>query len=364
MAIQQTSQQPVRTVDRADEWNAIVTSSPEGHLLQSYQWGELKTSHGWEAERLVATAPDGTIAAAQVLWRRTPLGPVGYIPRGPVVSPKGEAAAFTLLLQEVHRRARARGALFLKIERNGPEAGPLTKLGFRHSRQTVQPKATIIVDLTQSTETLLSRQHSKTRYNIRLAEKRGVTVRRGERADVAAFARLMAETGTRDGFAVRSATYYRDVLDLLGEHAELLLAEHEGDVLAGMLTARFNREAIYLYGASGAHKRQLMPNHALQWEAIRRAQDAGCTTYDFWAVPPALLTMAEPGTEGNDLPEAPEHERGDLWGVYRFKRGFGGRLVGFSGAYDYPYSRTRYWLWENLVPHALRLLRRSRSMGD
>lgn len=356
----------VRLVDRAEEWNALVASAPEGHLLQSYEWGALKARHGWSVERLTATA-EGSMAAAQVLWRATPLGPVGYVPRGPVSVGAHRGApvpALPLLLSEIHRRGRARRALFLKIERNSPEAGPLPLLGFRRSRQTIQPKATLVLDLTQDLDTLLRRQHSKTRYNIRLAARQGVRVRRGDLADIPAFARLMAETGSRDGFGIRSAAYYRDVLDLLGPHAELLLAEHEGDVLAGVLVAKFNREAIYLYGASGARKRNVMPNHALQWEAICRARAAGCTTYDFWAVPPALLDRAPVGTEGDALPEAEEHERGDLWGVYRFKRGFGGKLIGYSGAYDYVYSRPRYWLWEHLVPRALTMLRRSRSMGD
>jgi lipid II:glycine glycyltransferase (peptidoglycan interpeptide bridge formation enzyme) len=363
MITQHAASSRVRTVDRTEEWNELVASSPEGHLLQSYQWGELKSRHGWSAERLAATA-EGSMAAAQVLWRPTPLGPIAYVPRGPVFEPKGNEAALDLLLAEIHQKARARRALMLKVERNHPEPGPLPALGFRPSRQTVQPKATIIVDLTQDAETLLRRQHSKTRYNIRLATKQGVKVRRGNTADVPVFARLMAETGVRDGFGVRSAAYYRDVLHLLGDHAELLLAEHDGDVLAGMLVAKFNREAIYLYGASGTLKRNLMPNHALQWEAMRRAQEEGYPCYDFWAVPSAVLDRAPEGAEGDDLPEPAEHERGDLWGVYRFKRGFGGKLVGYSGGYDYVYSRPRYWLWEHLVPRALAILRRSRSMGD
>ncbi|MBI4497695.1 MAG: peptidoglycan bridge formation glycyltransferase FemA/FemB family protein [Chloroflexi bacterium] len=352
----------VQLVERAAEWDEFIASAPDGHLLQSYRWGEFKARYGWLPECLLVRAEGGT-AAAQVLWRRTPLGAVAYLPRGPVAQPAGHEGATRALLAAVHRRARARGALFLKVEPNSNDPAPLPLLGFRPSAQTVQPCATLMVDLAADLETISSRQHSKTRYNIRLAAKKGVRVRRGDHQDVPTFYRLMEETSRRDGFAVHTQAYYRDVLEVLGDQAELLLAEHEGEVLAGIIVGTFQREAIYLYGASTAHKRNLMPTYLVQWEAMRRAHEAGCVRYDLWGVPADLAAVAEAGSEGDEaLPALREHQRGDLWGVYRFKRGFGGKLVGYCGAYDYVYHPSRYWLWQHAVPRVLAWLRRGQGI--
>lgn len=346
-------------------WDALVASSPQGHLLQSYSWGELKARHGWSVSRFAYQDGDG-LATAQVLWRSTPLGRIGYLPRGPALSPAGNEAAACELLQAVHAEAARRGALLLKAEPNAPDAGLLPALGFRPSRQTVQPRVTIIVDLEQPLETLLARQHSKTRYNVHLAARRGVRVRRGGPDDIAVFARLMQETSERDAFAARPASYYRDALALLGDAADLLLAEHEGEVLAAILVAKFNGVATYLFGASSSQRRNLMASSLLQWEAMRRSKEQGMRSYDFWGVPEELAPHAnDSGAQGfaHELPEAAEHGRGDLWGVYRFKRGFGGRLVAFSPAHDYVYAAPRYWLWEQLLPRALPLLRRVSARG-
>lgn len=341
-------------------WDALVMAAPDGHLLQSFHWGEFKARHGWSVQRVCVNL-DGAFAAAQVLWRRTPLGPVGYIPRGPVSVPSGHEAALRKLMREVHRSGRARGAVFLKVEPNCSDPAPLPHLGFRPSVQTVQPQVTLMIDLTVSLETLLRRMHPKTRYNIRLAHKKGVEVVRGDRRDLPTFVRMMRETAQRQGFGVRPYAYYRDVLAFLGDNAELLLAKHEGEVLAGIIVAKFNGEAVYLYGASSGHKRNLMPAYLLQWEAIRRAQEQGLTRYDLWAVPPDLAQLARTLPDGEtaaSLPPARPHRRGDLWGVYRFKRGFGGRLVAYCGALDYIYSPVRYALWQHFVPPMLAIVHR------
>ena len=351
------------SAEAAPDWDGLVTAAPDGHLLQSFRWGEFKARHGWTVQRFHISV-DGAFAAAQVLWHHTPLGPMGYIPRGPVLVPRGHEAAARKLMREIHRAGRARGAVFLKAEPSGPEAAPLPQLGFRPSAHTAQPRVTLVVDLTLSLETLLRRMHHKTRYNIRLAEKKGVEVVQGSRSDIPVFVRMMRETARRNRIGLRSFAYYRDILVMLGDSAELLLARHEGEILAGIIVGKFNGEAIYLYGASTSHKRNLMPTYLLQWEAMRRAKEQGLIRYDFWAVPPELAGAAHALPEGDtgadDLPLAREHRPGDLWGVYRFKRGFGGRLVAYCGAYDYVYSPTRYLLWQQVAPPVLDLLLRAR----
>jgi len=346
----------VRQVTDEKDWDGYVALAPDGHLLQSYRWGELKARYGWSVDRFVVETANG-MAAAQVLWRRTPLGPLAYVPRGPAMT---DPAAAGPLVEGIHEVARARKAILLKIEPNDLDPSPWPTLGFKPSHLTFQPKATLMVDLISDLETIRALQHPKWRYNTGLARRRGVTIRRGSSEDLPVFYELSEITGARDAFGTRSLSYYRDLMNVLGFQAELLLAEHDGEVLAGILIATFNQEAIYLYGASGDHKRNLMPNHLLQWEAMRDIHDRGFVRYDLWGVPNEISALARNGAMGEDLPEPREGERGDLWGVYRFKRGFGGRLQLYAGAYDYVYNPAAYWLWEKALPLARRVLKRGR----
>ncbi|MBI2887196.1 MAG: peptidoglycan bridge formation glycyltransferase FemA/FemB family protein [Chloroflexi bacterium] len=355
----------LRRIERAAEWDDFVASSPEGHLLQSSRWGDLKARYGWTVERLMAAAGGG-VAGAQVFWRRTPLGPLAYVPRGPVVQPAGHLEAGRALLEALHRLARSRRAPFLKVEPNSGDPAPWPALGLRPSLHTFQPRATLLLDLTEDLETLRMRQLAKTRYNTGLAARKGVQVRRGSVADIPAFFKLVEETGHRNVFAVRSMAYYRDMLEVMGDQAELLLATHEGDLLAGIIAVRFGPEAIYLYGGSAGLKRNLMPTYLLQWEAIRRAREQGMARYDLWGVPPEVAEEAEALAEERPfrLPVARDHQDGDLWGVYRFKRGFGGQIQLYCGAYDYVYSPIAHGLWERVLPHVRGWLRRSQVSGD
>ena len=349
----------VRIVTERQEWDEHVSVAPSGHLLQSYAWGEFKARYGWQVERYLATAADG-VAAAQVMWRATPLGAIGYVPRGPAIS-EGAIEAAGRLVQGISEQARSRGAIFLSAEPNQPDPSPLPRLGFRQGGETAQPRASLVIDLTLDLEELSRRQHPKTRYNINLAARKGVRVRLGDESDVSTFCRLMVETGQRNGFAVRPEAYYRDALACLGDSAELLVAEHEGDFLGGIMLARFNGDAIYLYGASSSVKRNLMPTQLLQWEAMRRAKEQGLQRYDLWGVPAELADSARPdGSDDGELPEARIGDETGLWGVYRFKRGFGGRLVAYSRAQDLVFNSRRYWLWQRAVPRVLALLRRRR----
>lgn len=349
----------VRRVERAEEWDAALRQLPQAHLLQSFRWGELKARYGWTVERLLAEA-DGGMAAAQVLWRTTPLGPFAYVPRGPVLHPPGHDQAAQALLQALHHSARKRRAVFVKLEPHSTDPAPWPQFGFRATAQSVQPRATLVLPLTEGLDALRRRQHHKTRYNIGLAARRGVRIRTGDLADVPAFFRLMEETGRRDGFAIRPERYFYDMLALLGDQVELLLAEHEGDLLAGIIVGKFGQEAIYLYGASAGHKRNLMPTYLLQWEAIRRAQEQGFARYDFWGIPEEVAN--EPPISDDALPLPRAHQRGDLWGVYRFKRGFGGQVLLYCGALDYVYRPLPYVLWQRALPLVRRVLRRSQGV--
>lgn len=325
----------------AVEWEDFLSYFPDAHLLQTSAWGSLKSHFGWNPVYFTSQAGAGnTSSGAQVLFRRLPLGfSLAYIPKGPVGN-----GDWHNLWSVIDQKCRALKAVFLKAEpdqivfpddtsevNNQPVS--LGSFGFRPSPQSIQPRRTLLVDLTGTEELILSRMKQKTRYNIRLAIKRGVLAHAS--ADVDTFYRLMQLTGERDAFGVHSLEYYRRAYELfhpLGQ-CELFLAEYEGEPLAGLMVFMRGKRAWYFYGASSDERRELMPAYLLQWEAMRWAKAQGCTLYDLWGVP---------DLNEDDLEAKFASQPGGLWGVYRFKRGFGGQLVRTEGAWDRVYKPVMY----------------------
>jgi len=322
------------------EWDPFVATYPAGHVLQTSGWAAHKSEFGWQVERVVVRNRGAIVAGAQVLFRRLGLT-IAYVPKGPLVDlANGEVCS--PLFDALHRKSRARRAILLKIEPDLAESPALTAqlagYGFRPGRHTIQPKRTLVVDITGSPDAILERMKSKTRYNIRLSERKGVRVRKGEREDMESFTRLMAITGERDSFGVHSPAYYERAYDLLvsAGMGRLFVATYQERPVAGIMVFTCGSKAWYMYGASGNEHREKMPTYALQWAAICWAKERGCHTYDLWGVP----------DEDEETLEAHFTERsGGLWGVYRFKRGFGGQLARYAGAFDYVYSKPLYWLY-------------------
>jgi len=314
-------------------WDAFVCQDPRGHLLQTWAWGELKKGFGWFPLRLLITADGAPIAGAQVLYRQ--LGPlrIAYIPKGPILAQE-DPQAISLLWEAIHQRSRRLRAILLKVE---PEwyaeetwkQQELSRLGFKPSFQCIQPRRTIIVDLSPQEEEILARMKPKWRYNIRLSFRKGVQVRQGGLKDLPIFYRLMRITGERDGFGIHSEAYYRRALELFGpdDRVALFLAYYQEEPLAGLMAFAFNGSAWYMYGASSNKHRSRMPNHQLQWQAMLWAKGKGCQKYDLWGI----TDESSPGSAA-------------LAGVERFKAGFGGKTVRYIGAYDYIYSKPLYWL--------------------
>ncbi len=333
-------------VDNPDAraWNDFARAHG-GHVLQSTAWAELKSRFGWSAQRLALARDDRFVAGAQILFRKLPLGLVfAYIPRGPVADPQ-DHATFATVLDAACAAARARGAFVLKIELNAHEDSasnlpsairpPPSAISDLPSANPIQPRTTIHVDLTRDLDTILAQMKPKWRYNIRLAERKGMTVRAGSAADIATFYRLLQVTGARDAFAIHSEDYYRAAFDLFTaqDAARLFVAEYEGEPLAAIFVTAFGEEAIYLYGASGNAHREAMPNHALHWHAMQWAKSRGCARYDLWGI--ADTAWAEAPEDANKRPH----------GLYQFKQGFGGAVVRYAGAYDVVFSRWRYALY-------------------
>jgi lipid II:glycine glycyltransferase (peptidoglycan interpeptide bridge formation enzyme) len=299
-------------------------------LLQTPGWAALKSAFGWHAD-----AVQSEDARALVLFRRLAPGfTLAYIPRGP------GGAALDLLLPGLDDLCRREAAFALKVEPDLPwskaQTERLQKAGFRPGEHPIQPSRSIVVNLEQDEDRILAKMKQKTRYNIRLAERKGVLVRPW--SDIAEFARMMDETGKRDGFGAHSQSYYQRAYDTFHaqEACELLLAEVDGSPVAAVMVFKHGSRAWYLYGASRDLHREKMPTYLLQWEAMRWAKSHGCRQYDLWGIPDA-----EP-----DVLEKQFSERSDgLWGVYRFKRGFGGEVVRSIGAWDRVYKPAHYVLY-------------------
>jgi peptidoglycan pentaglycine glycine transferase (the first glycine) len=351
------------------EWNRHVAGLPAAHLLQSWEWGALKSKYGWTAERLVWRNESRQVQAAAQVLRRSLGRPGGlailYCPRGPVLD-WTDADLRRRVLSDLRSLTCRAGAIFLKIDPDlalgygspgiaeamedpvgQAVAGELVKAGWRESSEQVQFRNTLTLDLRPTEEDLLAGMKQKTRYNIRLAERRGVRVRPGVSDDLDLLYQMYAETSVRDGFVIRKGEYYHDAWGdfLAAGLAQPFVAEIAGEPVAGLVAYRFGRKAWYLYGMSRPARREDMPNHLLQWEAIRWARRQGCVSYDFWGAPDRL----DPGDP--------------MWGVYRFKEGFGARFVRTVGAWDYPARPALHWLYARVLPRLLGVMRaRGRSL--
>jgi lipid II:glycine glycyltransferase (peptidoglycan interpeptide bridge formation enzyme) len=292
------------------EWNSFLAKHPNAHLLQSGEWGELKSAFGWDAMRIVV-GDDGPDAIGAQIWA------------------------------EVDAVCRKERAVLLKLEQDG-WAGDSSFIihpsAFLQSPQHVQPRSTLVIDLQGSEEEIFNRMKPKTRYNIRLAGRKEVVVHPSD--DIENFHRVMAVTSQRQAFHVHSLGYYRRAYELF--HAsgmcELLVADFQGQTLATVMVFAHGGSAYYLYGASSDAERNRKPTYPLQWEAIRWAHGRGCSEYDMWGIPDDVRDDMED--------EDPEREDG-LWGVYRFKRGFGGSIKRSFRTLDRIYNPFLYklYLW-------------------
>ncbi len=368
-------------------WNALIADFPQPHFLQTAQWAQVKARFGWQPHYLVWTddsfhagdtppvlQPGQAVAAALVLQRRIPIGgfaarlSVLYAPKGPLLRAWEDAALRERVLADMERFARRTGAIFLKVDPDVPlgwgvpgEAGAaenpvggavqglLASRGWRYSSDQVQFRNTVLLDLRSSEEEILARMKQKTRYNIRLAARKGVVVRIATREDWGLLYRMYAETAARDNFTIRSEAYYRTVFAALSGPQEPLLepliAEVEGEPVAAVCVVRFAGQAYYFYGMSRSLHRNKMPSYLLQWEAMRRAKAAGCHTYDLWGAPEVF------------------DESDSMWGVFRFKRGLGGKVLRTLGAWDFVARPFWHRVYADLVPRLLDV-RRNLARGQ
>lgn len=304
-------------------WNAALRQAG-GHFLQSWEWGAFKERQGWTVRRVRVVGDDGE-ALAQVLFRHKGPISVAYVPRGPALAGSGDPGPlFAQLRDELDAVCHDGRAVSLILEPDRPLglAGSFRDVGFVRGPHPFQPARTVKAPLLPDDE-LIAQMHQKNRYNIRLAQRRGVVVERGgsDSRSMQAFYGLLRDTADRNGFAIHERAYYDDFMDVFGDKALLLFAVVEGEIAAAAIAVRFGEEAAYMYGASSTAHRAHAGAFLLQFEAMRWARDHGCLRYDLWGIPdtdppPDDLKGGMPGAQGED------------WrGLHNFKVRFGGEIV-------------------------------------
>lgn len=333
--------------DERELWNEVVAGAPNRHILQSWEWGEFKRNYGWMPTRLLFSRQGRPLGAVSIL--RRPVGPfsVCYVPKGPALD-FGDADLATFALRKVADVARRQRAIYVKIDPDIPLGdmrgiAAVQMAGFGHAGH-IQLKDTAVLDISGSEDDIRARMKSKTRYNLRLAEKKGVEVVAGTPADFPEAYRVYQETGERDRFIIRPYDYCRDQWQLFlnAGLSAFFIARYDGQTLGWIMPYRLGRRMWYMFGASSNLHRNLMPNYLLQWRAIQWGREHACTEYDMWGIPEVL------------------EEGQPLWGVYLFKQGFGAEETHWAGAFDCVLQPALYAAWTRAVPASMRVLRRVR----
>lgn len=375
----------------------MAAAFPQAHVLQTWEWAQFKFVYGWQPHFLAwQGAPAGLTfrrldpedafpgvenwrAAALLLQRRLRFAglalPVSvlYAPKGPLLDDWADDRLRRQVLADLADFARRQGAIFLKIdpdvrlgtgvpgESDAVEdplgqlvVQELQELGWQFSDEQIQFKNSMLLDLTPGEGALLAGMKQKTRYNLRLSERRGVQVGPAVEDDLPLFYRMYAETSLRDGFAIREESYYLSLWQSLMRagaqtkppslpwrpFAQPLIARVQGEAVAGVILFAFAGRAWFFYGMSRDLHRESMPNYLLQWEAMRWARSQGYVEYDLWGAPDIFS------------------EQDDMFGVYRFKQGLGASVVRRIGAWDFPVSALLYSVYQKWLPQVLDWMRR------
>ena len=371
-------------------WNQLISKLPNPHFLQTYEWGQVKAKYGWIPYYAVWTDDGkfhisqttenlslitGHCVAATMILKKQILNhgfaarlSILYAPKGPLLDWEN-AGLRNRVLNDLQSFAKKQGAIFLKVDpdillgRGIPQSAvdvpdnagqamrsELMRRGWVYSSDQIQFQNTVLIDLSATEEEMLARMKPKTRYNVRLAEKKGVTIRTGTVDDLPALYKMYAETSVRDGFVIRDENYYMTVWKLFMSNVETLkrasvpsciplIAEVDNQPVAAIFLFMFAGRAYYVYGMSRNLHREKMPTYLLQWEAMKRAKAGGCSAYDLWGAPEIF------------------NESDSMWGVYRFKEGLGGEVVRTLGAYDFAPNKLWYKLYADIMPRVLDVMR-------
>ncbi len=355
-------------------WNDDLAQMPGGHFLQTSQWAEIKRKFGWKPHFLCWVESGDEIimlpwkpdlreirGLALVLVRSVQFGKFEsgfrfiYSPKGPLLD-WGIPGLAEKVITDLVQFAKSQGAFVIKID---PDISPslrvrknqegidervvdfLPLIGWRYSREQVQFRNTVRINLAKHADELLMNMKQKTRYNIRLASRKEIVIREGDETDFPLLFDMYAMTSVRDGFVIRDQDYYFTVWKTFIEEdmLNIFIAEFQTEPVAAVIIIKYAGKAWYVYGMSTEAHREKMPNYLLQWEAIKRAKDNYCYSYDMWGAP-EKMDPSDP-----------------LWGVYRFKEGFGGEFSETIGAWDYIIRPTYNRVFNQVLPSFLNILR-------
>jgi peptidoglycan pentaglycine glycine transferase (the first glycine) len=339
----------IQEITDAEQWNAFLTRQPRGHLLQSYEWGELNKYLGGRIYRLGALE-DGHLTGAMLISVAPVPLPASlpgvhfnwfYSVRGPTVE-RPDAPALAALIEYAHKLAQKEHAVVLRVEPNIADDDPdmdvwlaaYHKLGFHSNPIAVHGRRSWVLDITPSPEKLLADCKMTWRQNIRVAERKGVIIREADGAeDFDKYYNLLTITSERDAFFIHSKEYHKEILRYFASKGDavLYIAEHEGEALAAKMLIRFGDWCWDMFGASSNNKRNLKATYLLQYRCFLWAKERGCSYFDFRTIPEIL----EPGEE--------------MWGVYEYKKGFGGFSRLNIPTQDYVYRPFIYNSWRKMV---------------
>ncbi len=333
------------TAGEAERFDEFISASADGHIFQSYMWGEVKKP-AWQPLRVVLEKEGQPVAAASILKRNIPLTQrsIFYLPRGPVLKDWDDAAAVEELFSGIITLAGEHGAVLIKIdpcllERRRDPIAALRRIGFRsapgkHDFGGLQPRYTFCLDLEGDLGQIMRRLPKKVRYKIRYGSARGLEFCSAGEEALPEFIHLLEKTAGRRGFVGRKPDYYRRLFRILGPAGaiELTLGHLKDEVLVAGITIVFGEKAWAVYGGQSDKHRNLYAYHALIWERIKWARSRGARWFDFYGVPGEV------------------DETHPLYGIYHFKKSFGGDYCAFIGEQDLVLSRGYYWIWRRIFP--------------
>lgn len=331
----------VDSKESEEEYKKFLEKHERCNFQQALEWAEVKKPN-WKSEVILAEDSNGKIIGSLCVWiRKMPIfGNIMYAARGPVCNIH-DTSVMKQLTDGAKELAKKYKSIVLRIEPDIESSDQtfreiVTNLGYKIKdnakdfKDEIQPRYVFRLDIKGKTEEeVIAGFKQKWRYNIRLATKKGVTIKEGTREDLKDFHKIMIETGARDGFIIRPLEYFEKMYDCLGKkHMKVLMAYYEGEPISGVIPIFYGNKTWYLYGASSNQHRNLMPNYLLQWEMIKMAIARHNDIYDFRGVSGVV------------------DEKHPQYGLYRFKQGFGATFTEFIGEVYYPFKPLTYKLYK------------------
>lgn len=318
----------LKEINNEAVWESLLARSLEANFLQSWAWGEFQKQAGLGVRRYAVGDEEIPV---QIIVHQLPFGWQFWYAPYAILKPE----EFSVLVGE----ARKEKVLFIRVESARRDLNLLSLNSVAVNPR--QPHTTLVIDLTQPLEMIRNGFHQKTRYNIGLAERKGVTVVWEKKPDI--FFQLMRETATRDKFKAHDDEYYQKLI--LSPIVEQATAYVDDEPIASGIFISYRHRYIYVHGASANHHRELMAPYALQWAAIKRAQEFSARYYDFWGIAPPISLSEIKNTDVQQFHNLTWDKNHSWAGVTRFKAGFGGTVEHVGPAFEIPVREGLYKLF-------------------